>query len=370
MTITEDNVKNWIKQWEGQTLDFKSYEILSHSHDLAELMVAFGNNKFVSEDFGGRIVIGVNNKKHFESFEAKQGHEESIMNIARNNCYPSTNPKFEVVKIDSSQVYVVTVPKMTNTPFQLITNKGRIHKIRVGSTIRDPTPEELQALYGNQSNETQEEKLSKIISKFPNTSEPFRHITIIPLDANAKLFEFQKGTADFLKNFKPVALNVRLGTLIQNEIHYRGRNFPASANAWAIINDLGYFSCMEIMNRKKKLMHIGREIVFLFSILQYIKRVYGEVGYDKRILINYRHNGVQNYRFEVEDIGNRYHFTEKTVQVSDFTIKRPISLTSLDTKTIVMSILEEIARACNWSVNEGEFSGYIDEILKEASELS
>lgn len=369
MTITSDDVKKWVEQWEGQTLDFKSNGILSHADDLAELIVAFGNNKFVSENYGGRIVIGVNDNKELENFEAKQGHEESIMNIARDKCYPSINPKFEVVKIENSQVYVITIPKMTNIPYQLVTNKGKIHKIRVGSTTRDPTSHELTALYGNESNQTEEEKLLKIIPKFPNFSYPFSHLTIIPVDSNSKLFEFEKTTADLLTNSKPLAMNVQKGVLKQNEVHYKGINFPASGNAWAIINDLGYFSCMEILNSKTKLIHIGREIVFLLSIFQYIIRVYGEIGYDQRISIYYRHNGVGDYLFGVDDIMHPYHHIGKKAQVSDFTIKRTISIPSFEFKTVIMSILEEIARACNWSVNEGEFSNYYDGIIKEATEL-
>ena len=95
MTITLADVNKWVARWEGHTLDFKSHGILSHTEDLAELIVAFGNNKFVSEDFGGRIIIGVNDNKEFENFEAKQGHEELIMNISRDKCYPAINPKFE-----------------------------------------------------------------------------------------------------------------------------------------------------------------------------------------------------------------------------------------------------------------------------------
>jgi len=365
---TEEEVKKMIEEWEGETQDFKSFEILSHSNDLAELMVAFGNNKFVSSDYGGKIIIGVNNEKTIETFEEKQGHEESIMNIARDKCYPSINPKFENIEINSDHVYVITIPKMTNTPYQLITKNGKTHRIRVGSTIREPTSQELESLYGN-SAKNDDEKFESIISKFPSSSNPFRHFTVIPLDSNSKLLEFDRDTVILLKNMPPIYTNIAKRTLIQNEIHYTSNNFPSSDTAWAILNDFGCFSCMEMMGSTNKRIHIGREIVFLFSMFQYIKNVFKEIGYDQRILINYRHNGVQNYSFSTDDISDVFYMTNAGAQISDFTIQRTVSIKSLNVKTVVCSILEEIARACDWPLESGAFDNYVDKILKKVGEI-
>lgn len=50
MPVTAEDVKRWSINFESQTMDLKSYGILSHVEDLAGLMVAFANNKFVSQD--------------------------------------------------------------------------------------------------------------------------------------------------------------------------------------------------------------------------------------------------------------------------------------------------------------------------------
>ena len=166
MVFTEQDIHSWIKKWEGQTLDFKSKDILDHPNDLVELMVAFGNNK-ESEHFGGRMIIGVNNQtREIESFSVKEGHELHIMNIARDKCYPSINLKFEIVKCEHNQVYVITIPKMNNIPYQVITKNGKTHRIRVGSTIREPTSHELEKLYEKNNTKVvpKSQKVTEVVS--------------------------------------------------------------------------------------------------------------------------------------------------------------------------------------------------------------
>jgi len=147
MTITSDEIRSWLKNFEDQIMDRKSIQILSHASDLADLMVAFANNKFVPQDFGGIMIIGIDDNGNVERFVPQQKHEELIMNVARDKCVPSILPLFEKVDFNGSVVYVVTIPKMTSTPYQVKISNILTHKIRVGSTVRDPNPEELSRLY-------------------------------------------------------------------------------------------------------------------------------------------------------------------------------------------------------------------------------
>lgn len=147
MTITDAEIENWFKDFEDQTMDRKSIGIISHTEDLAELMVAFANNKFTSHEFGGRIIIGIDKNGNMDNLTAIQGHEELIMNVARTKCIPSLSPQFEKISYKGGVLYIITIPKMTDVPYQLKTEKGNVHKIRVGSTIREPTYEELRKLY-------------------------------------------------------------------------------------------------------------------------------------------------------------------------------------------------------------------------------
>ena len=365
MIITDQDVKQWIKNLEGQTIDFKSYDILSHAHDLAELMVAFGNNKFVSEDYGGKIIIGINNQKEIEHFEAKQGHEELIMNVARDKCSPSIHPEFQDVKVDDNHVYVITIPKMTEIPFQLIGKDGKTHRIRIGSTIREPNSQELEKLYSKSP--ILNDKVEQIIKKFPSqTDVPFRHITIIPIDNNSKLIDYNVENTDWFKINRPKTCGIRHVKLIQNEIHYEGGTFPSSGSCWGIFNDFGSFSWIEVLNNKQKTVFIEREAVFLIDILEYVKLSLTKFGYDQRLYIHYRHNNVQNYDYTCYDTMHPYHFNDVKILLSDFLIERTVSMSSLDSQKLTNSILEEIARTCNWSVNTGEFDKFISQYRKSS----
>jgi hypothetical protein len=147
MDISNTDIDNWFKDFEDQIMDRKSIGILSHPDDLASLMVAFANNKSTRQEFGGRIIIGIDNNGTMDNFTPKQGHEELIMDVARGKCLPALSPHFEKIGYNGGFLYVVTIPKMTDTPYQLKTKNGNIHKIRVGSTVRDPTYLELRGLY-------------------------------------------------------------------------------------------------------------------------------------------------------------------------------------------------------------------------------
>ena len=152
------DIENWIKEWEGPTLEFKRADILDDSFKLARSMVALGNNKSENGDIGGRIVIGINNETHaIEGVNSKSKHEEHIMNIGRDRCKPPIIPIFKKINHKGKTLYVISIPKMKNVPYQLKTKDGYVHLIRAGSTIRDPHPEEIFELY-NKSKSEEENK--------------------------------------------------------------------------------------------------------------------------------------------------------------------------------------------------------------------
>lgn len=173
-TEVKYEIEKWIEEWEGQTLEFKREDILNDSFKLARSMVAFANNKSVSGDVGGRIVIGVNNQTHvIEGIKSKAGHEEYIMNIARDRCLPPLTPDFEKINHKGKTLYIISIPKMKRTPFQLKAKEGNIHLIRVGSTIRNPSAEEIAELYGKSKSE---EEKSREIQLIQNLIENLRSL--------------------------------------------------------------------------------------------------------------------------------------------------------------------------------------------------
>jgi len=145
---SEKRILSILKQGEGKTIEFKTQEIISDGHKLAKLFVAFANNKSIKEEIGGQILVGIKDEsKKVIGVKYESKHEETIMNIAREKCIPPIEPIFEKVEVDKKVIYLISIPKMTNLPFQLKTKEGNVHFIRVGSTVRPPTPDELSNLY-------------------------------------------------------------------------------------------------------------------------------------------------------------------------------------------------------------------------------
>ena len=345
---------------ESQVFDRKSKGILSHANDLAELMVAFGNNKFVSEDFGGVIVIGINDDGTFEELEPKQGHEEMIMNVAQQNIYPPMTPTFEVVSDSTRNVYAITIPKMTTTPYGLKTSDGVVYKKRVGSTIRSIGYDELKLL--DKESDESESKEDRIEQSFPrSTDRPFIKVTIIPIDANRQIINFNKDNTDWLKSIPPKYLGFREIVLKQNEIHYDSKNFPSSESAWCVLNQDGCFSAIEgIQLYSENTVHIGRQTVVLMSILHYAKKVYKKFKYSGRISVKLELNNVQGSYFKTTDLNDPFYHIEKQFTINPIPIRRIVSLDLLNIDSLVTSIMTEVCRACDWTIDESEFHKYVE----------
>ncbi|MDE1845407.1 MAG: putative DNA binding domain-containing protein [Thaumarchaeota archaeon] len=365
MSISAEELEKLINEFEGQVVDCKSHGILSHVGDLAELMVAFGNNKFVCSDHGGRIIIGVDNQKNVESFEAKQGHEELIMNVARDKCYPSMHPIFEVINYEGQNIYMITIPKMENVPYQLITKSGKTFRIRIGSTIREPTSIELEKLF-DKGIPSSNDLLAEIANSFPQIFDPVMYITIIPIDLNSKLLTFDVNTVSYLRSNQPRHANTGETKVRQNEFHFVGTD--ATESRYGIINEKGAYSFREKLKEEKKLIHIGRQCVILLSTIKFAQSLYRKFGYNQRIFVRCRYGRVEGYHLGTSEPWEDYFdFGGLIAQKSDIIIERTVSLDVLNRNNLVSSILEELARACNGVINSGSFNEFVDDMSEKYS---
>ena len=138
---TADEIRQWIQEWEGPFLDFKDSRILGNPQHLAKIMVAFANTQ------GGRIIIGVRDDRTFEGLPADPAHQSHVHNIARNNIDPPLNIAFENLNINGNDLYVITVPRFTTYPHALKTAGGKVYYIRIGDSIREPSPQEMTILF-------------------------------------------------------------------------------------------------------------------------------------------------------------------------------------------------------------------------------
>lgn len=101
--------------------------------DFADEMIALANTA------GGQILVGVDDDGSISGVANARQTEQSIINIARDNCNPALNVTIASVAVDGGVVLVVSVPRRSGPPHE--DNSGRCY-LRVGSSKRLATPEE------------------------------------------------------------------------------------------------------------------------------------------------------------------------------------------------------------------------------------
>lgn len=106
---------------------------VSQRSDFAGELVAFANTN------GGQILVGVEDDGTILGVPNPQQTEETIVNIARNNCVPPITPLIDRLDIAGRIVVVVQTLRRTSTPHE--NNSGQCY-IRVGSSKRLCTPQE------------------------------------------------------------------------------------------------------------------------------------------------------------------------------------------------------------------------------------
>jgi hypothetical protein len=146
---TEENLESIIYQGENERVEFKLNT--DNEEDLLETIVAFANK------FGGIILIGVDDNGEIKGFEWKKEKKgeplkDWLSKIIRGRCDPSS------IDFDVKEIYVrekpltlIEVEEGKNKPYLL---KDKCPYIRVGSTDRCMTREELDDIYKRKSQET------------------------------------------------------------------------------------------------------------------------------------------------------------------------------------------------------------------------
>jgi len=133
--MTPESIKQLIAQGEGISVEFKSAD--ARPEAIARELVAFANT------FGGVLLLGVEDSGVVSGFSLGNS-EERIANICRHNVVPALAPIVKVVPVDDVPICVVQVPKGPFKPYQSLDGK---FWVRVGSTNRQATKEELSRLF-------------------------------------------------------------------------------------------------------------------------------------------------------------------------------------------------------------------------------
>jgi ATP-dependent DNA helicase RecG len=135
--MNEEAFARLLQQRESETLDFK--QELPGSSDLAVLISAFYNTR------GGTILIGVDDQRQPLGVDRPQGVEAGFVNIVRDRLDLDVPPTIEIVTYQDQEFVVVTCPQGTRRPY-LVRGQARPY-VRVGSTCREATNEEIRDLY-------------------------------------------------------------------------------------------------------------------------------------------------------------------------------------------------------------------------------
>jgi len=122
---------------ENISIEYKTEQV--HPDSLAREMTAFSNT------YGGTIYVGVNDDGSVSGLTLERKWDEWAANIARNNINPSISPLIEFESIDNKEILKITVSKGRHKPYQTL-NDGK-YWIRVGSTVRQATQQELSRLF-------------------------------------------------------------------------------------------------------------------------------------------------------------------------------------------------------------------------------
>jgi len=135
LELIQNGENSWVefKRDDRTTKDF--------SGDFAKEVVAFSNGR------GGKIIIGVEDNGNIAGLSG-EGFEEWVMNICRTLVHPGVIPFYEEIKIDElCKSAVVHIDMGYSKPYYIERGERRVYYIRVGSTSREATREELARLF-------------------------------------------------------------------------------------------------------------------------------------------------------------------------------------------------------------------------------
>lgn len=135
LELIQNGENSWVefKRDDRGTRDF--------SEDFAKEVVAFSNGR------GGKIIVGVEDNGNITALSG-EGFEEWVMNICRTLVHPGVIPFYEEIKIDElRKVAIVHIDMGYSKPYYIERGERRMYYIRVGSTSREATREELARLF-------------------------------------------------------------------------------------------------------------------------------------------------------------------------------------------------------------------------------
>lgn len=132
--LTSDEFASLLASGEDSFVEFKDPR--TTNADLVKELCAFVNAD------GGRVFLGVDDEGTI--LGATEWDEEQVMNLARTSIDPPIVPTYQRLQWDTERVIVIVgVDGVTEKPHAVRSGEGRRYYLRVGSTSREASREEL-----------------------------------------------------------------------------------------------------------------------------------------------------------------------------------------------------------------------------------
>jgi ATP-dependent DNA helicase RecG len=140
--INYNTINSLIKEGENSRVEFKSAAV--SNEDLAIVMISFLNGQ------GGVILLGVEDDGTISGIEDSLDKKMNALNqIAQNRVKPPVIPILDTFTIADKSIISISLEKGIQKPYYLIKNEKTLFYIRVGTTCRLASPEQIAILYAS-----------------------------------------------------------------------------------------------------------------------------------------------------------------------------------------------------------------------------
>ncbi len=136
--MTRDELEEIIANGENSRIEFKRDDI--RAEQLAKEVVALANFR------GGKVLLGVEDTGEISGV-SRDNLEEWVMNVFQNNIHPMILPAYETVRVADKQIAIIDFPQGISKPYAVKHNGRETIYIRMGSTSRIATREQLARLF-------------------------------------------------------------------------------------------------------------------------------------------------------------------------------------------------------------------------------
>ena len=140
--MTTDELKDLIREGENSHVEFTSKAV--SNEELAIVIIAFLNGQ------GGTLLLGVEDDGAIGGLtQSADSAMNAISQICQARVKPPVLPVLDSYRLDGRQILAISVEKGTHKPYYMVKHEKTLFYIRVGTTCRLASPEQIAVLYAS-----------------------------------------------------------------------------------------------------------------------------------------------------------------------------------------------------------------------------